>query len=185
MNYALCIKPKHLPFIIHCSLFINNIRRLLLALFIGMTALTASAQVEAFEKYSEEKDVTYVYISRAMLQLAGKIAAPTVPGMNIGAVLNKLDAIQIVTSENKTMRAKLKTDVAQRVKHDKYELLMQMDEDGERVRIYHRGGKKQSVIIMSTDEESETSIIVFSGKFTLDDVKMKKASPNPSKGNLP
>ena len=63
------------------------------------------------------------------------------------------------------------------VKRDKYEMLMQVDEDDSKVRIYFKDGKKQSVILMSTDESNETSVIAFSGTFKIEDVqKMTESS---------
>ncbi|MBQ3926597.1 MAG: DUF4252 domain-containing protein, partial [Bacteroidaceae bacterium] len=50
------------------------------------------------------------------------------------------------------------------------ELLMQVDDDDEKVRIYHREGKQQSAVIMLSDDAGEVSVIVFSGTFTLEDV---------------
>ena len=41
-----------------------------------MASLTANAQVKAFEKYADMKNVSYVYISKYMLGMAGKVATP-------------------------------------------------------------------------------------------------------------
>ena len=57
------------------------------------------------------------------------------------------------------------------VKRDKYEMLMQVDEEESKVRIYFKDGKKQSVILMSTDESNETSVIVFTGTFKIEDIQ--------------
>jgi hypothetical protein len=93
----------------------------------------------------------------------------------VGQRKNKLTGIQIITSENEAASARLKSDVQSIVKQGKYELLMQVDEDDQKVRIYHREGKKQSAVVMMADEDGEFAVIVFSGTFTLDDVqKMTK-----------
>jgi len=135
------------------------------------TSLDMHAQVEDFEKYSNTKNVTYVYISKSMLSLAKTIAAPSVPGMDMKGVFDKLDAIQVITTDNKSVRTKLRTEVASIVKRDKYEILIQVDEDDSKVKIYFKNDKKQSIIIMSTDEKLETSVIVFSGTFKMDDIQ--------------
>jgi len=152
-------------------------RTLICTLIMLLSSLTANAQVEEFEKYSDMKNVTYVYISKAMLTLAKGLTAPSVPGMDMKNAFGKLNAIQIITTENKAARAKLKAEVADVVKRDKYEMLMQVDEDDSKVRIYFKDGKKQSVILMSTDESNETSVIAFSGTFKIEDVqKMTESS---------
>ena len=97
------------------------------------------------------------------------------PGMNTKSLMGKLTGIQIITSEDKSAATRLKNDTQAIVKQGKYELLMQVDEDEQKVRIYHREGKKQSAVVMLTDEEDEVAVIVFSGTFSLDDVmKMTK-----------
>ncbi len=140
-----------------------------------MSGIQANAQVKEFEKYADAKNVTYVYVSKFMLQMAGKAAAPSLPGMNTKSLMGKLTGIQIITSEDKSAATRLKNDTQAIVKQGKYELLMQVDEDEQKVRIYHREGKKQSAVVMLTDEEDEVAVIVFSGTFSFDDVmKMTK-----------
>lgn len=140
-----------------------------------MASVTANAQMKEFEKYADTKNVTYVYISKFMLRMVDASSAPSVPGVNTQSLMKKLNGIQIISSDNKNAIARLKADAQSIVKQGKCELLMQVDEDGDKVRIYHREGKQQSVVIMMADEEDEFSVIVFSGTFTLDDVmKMTK-----------
>ena len=135
-----------------------------------VASLQANAQVKEFEKYADTKNVTYVFISKFMLRMAGASSAPSVPGVNTKSIMNKLNGIQIISSENKNAIARLKTDAQNMVKQGKYELLMQVDEDDQKVRIYHIESKRQSVVVMMADEGEEFTIIVFSGTFTMEDV---------------
>ena len=146
----------------------------LLGIVIVLCSLTANAQVKAFEKYADAKNVTYVYISKYMLAMAGKNATPSVPGVDIKTLAGKLTGIQIINTENKAAQAKLKNDVKGIISRDKYELLMQMNEDDSRVNIYHHIAKLQSAVVMQVEDKEELTLMVFSGKFTLDDV-MKMA----------
>ncbi len=146
----------------------------LLGIMVVLCSLTANAQVKAFEKYADAKNVTYVYISKYMLSMAGKNATPSVPGVDIKTLAGKLTGIQIVSTENKAAQAKLKNDVKGIISRDKYELLMQMNEDDSRVNIYHHITKQQSAVVMQVEDKEELTLMVFSGKFTLDDV-MKMA----------
>lgn len=139
-------------------------------MMLAIVSITTHAQVKEFERYSDTKNVTYVYISKFMLQAVGKKAAPSVQGVNLNNIMNKLTGIQIITAEEKSAATRLKTDTQNIVKNGKYELLMQVDENEEKTRIYHREGKQQSVIVMLTEETAETTVIVFSGSFTLNDV---------------
>ena len=146
----------------------------LLGIMVALCSLTANAQVKAFEKYADMKDVTYVYISKYMLSMAGKNATPSVPGVDIKTLAGKLTGIQIINTENKAAQAKLKNDVKGIMSRDKYELLMQMNEDDSRVNIYHHITKQQSAVVMQVEDKEELTLMVFSGKFTLEDV-MKMA----------
>ena len=135
-----------------------------------MTALTANAQVKAFEKYADMKNVTYVYISKAMLAMAGKNATPSIPNVNMQALASKLTGIQIIHSESSGVRTKLKNDVQDIMSRNKYELMMQVNEDDNKVNIYSLIGKGQSSVVMLVEEDDGVTVIVFSGKFSMEDV---------------
>lgn len=149
--------------------------RMLLVVAMVVTSLQANAQVKAFEKYADMKNVSYVYISKYMLSMAGKNAAPSVPNVNMKSLTSKLTGIQLINSDEKAARTKLKNDVSSIIARDKYTLLMQVKEDGDKVDIYYHVDKRNSAVVMLVEEDDEVNVIVFSGTFTLDDVmKMTK-----------
>ena len=148
----------------------QTIIKALLCVVAALSSLTVNAQVKAFEKYADVKNVSYVYISKYMLGMAGKNAAPSVPGIDTKTLAGKLTGIQIISSEHKEAQKKLKSDVKSIMEKDKYELMMQMNEEDSKVNIFHHIDKKQSAVIMQVEEDDEMTVIVFSGKFTLDDV---------------
>lgn len=151
----------------------QTIIRSLLCTVMALICLTASAQVKAFEKYADTKNVTYVYISKYMIGMVGKMA--TMPGVDISSLSNKLSAIQIITSDDKAAGTKLKKEVQNILSNGKYEKLMQINEDDSKVNIYHSEGKQQSAVVMISDGDGSVTVMVFSGKFSLDDVtKMTK-----------
>ena len=148
----------------------QTIIKALLCVVVALSSLTVDAQVKAFEKYADMKNVSYVFISKYMLGMAGKNAAPMMPGVDIRTLANKLTGIQIISSEHKDAQIKLKNDVKTILSKDKYELMMQMNEEDSKVNIFHHVDKKLSAVIMQVEEDNEMTVIVFSGKFTLDDV---------------
>ncbi len=151
----------------------QTIIRSLLCTIMALLCLTASAQVKEFEKYADTKNVTYVYISKYMIGMVGKMA--TMPGVDISSLSNKLSAIQIITSDDKAAGTKLKKEVQNILSNGKYEKLMQINEDDSKVNIYHSEGKQQSAVVMISDGDGSVTVMVFSGKFSLDDVtKMTK-----------
>ena len=144
--------------------------RTLLCAIVAMASLTVNAQVKAFEKYADMKNVSYVYISKYMLGMASKASMPSVPGVDTKSLASKLTGLQIISSEEKTARVKLKNDVKDILARNKYEVLMQIREDGDKVDIYHCVGKQQSVVVMLMDEDDSATVMIFSGNFTLDDI---------------
>ena len=148
----------------------QTIIKALLGVVVALGSLNVHAQVKAFEKYADMKNVTYVFISKYMLSMAGKNATPQVPGVDIKTLANKLTGIQIIHAENKDAQSKLKSDVKGIMSKDKYELMMQMNEDDNKVNIFHHVGKQQSAVIMLVEEDDGVTVMVFSGKFTMDDV---------------
>ena len=139
-------------------------------LALAMMSLQANAQVKEFEKYADTKNVTYVFISKYMLAMTGKSTPPSVPGIDTKTLAGKLTGIQIITSENETAQKKLKNDVKTIMTKDKYELLMQMNEDDNKVNIYYLVDRQQSAVVMLVEDGDEVTVMVFSGKFTLEDV---------------
>ena len=148
--------------------------KILIGIVVASCSLHANAQVKAFEKYADMKNVTYVYISKYMLGMAGKNATPSVPGVDTRTLAGKLTGIQIISTENNVAKAKLKSDVRAILAKGKYELLMQMNEDDSKVNIYHCIAKQQSAVVMQIEDKDELTLMIFSGKFTLEDV-MKMA----------
>lgn len=149
----------------------------ILCTVMALTCLNAHAQVKAFEKYSDMNGITYVYISKAMLSaISGRLnKMPSMPNVDAQVLVNKLSAIQLIHAEKNDMRTKLRSEVQGIVKKDKYELLMQVKEDGNKADIYQNIGPQQSAVVMLAEEKDGVTAVVFSGKFTTEDVmKMVK-----------
>ena len=137
----------------------------------ALFGMTVHAQVKELEKYADTKNVTYVYISKLMLRMAGKESDISVPGMEMQSMLKKMDGIQIVMSKTGKMAEKLNDDMRSLVKRENYEPLMQIDDDEGKVNIYYREGKKQSTVVMLvTQPAGMLCVFAFSGEFDLEDV---------------
>ena len=125
----------------------------------------------------EIEGIESVYISKAMLSaISGRLNnMPSMPNVNAQALVNKLSCIQLIHAEKNNMRTKLKSEVKGIVKKDKYDLLMQVKEDSNKADIYQNVGPQQSAVVMLVEENDGVTAVVFSGKFTTEDVmKMVK-----------
>ena len=141
------------------------------AILVAMLTLCAkaSAQMEFIEKYEDNKNATYVYVGKAMLQLVGAKQF-SMPGRDMSAIGDKINAIQIVTSEDATTAANIRADVAEAVKKYGYEVIMKANEEDTKMTIYFLQGKKESYVLMSVAEGEEANLIAFTGSFTMDDI---------------
>ena len=140
------------------------ITNILLAIMLMMTSINAQAQKNPFDKFSDYEDVTYIFISEAMLKLVGTTAIPSIDGIDINEIGSKLKSIQIITSEKHTKNS-LKSEAMSIIKKESYEKLIQVSEKDNKVDIYFKDGKKNSIIVMINDEKDDTVLIVFSGEF--------------------
>ena len=140
------------------------ITNILLAITLMMTSINAQAQKNPFDKFSDYEDVTYIFISEAMLKLVGTTAIPSIDGIDINEIGSKLKSIQIITSEKHTKNS-LKSEAMSIIKKESYEKLIQVSEKDNKVDIYFKDGKKNSIIVMVNDEKDDTVLIVFSGEF--------------------
>ena len=140
------------------------ITNILLAIMLTMTSINAQAQKNPFDKFSDYEDVTYIFISEAMLKLVGTTAIPSIDGIDINEIGSKLKSIQIITSEKCTKNS-LKSEAMSIIKKESYEKLIQVSEKDNKVDIYFKDGKKNSIIVMVNDEKDDTVLVVFSGEF--------------------
>ena len=140
------------------------ITNILVAIMLMMTSINAQAQKNPFDKFSDYEDVTYIFISEAMLKLVGTTAIPSIDGIDINEIGSKLKSIQIITSEKHTKNS-LKSEAMSIIKKESYEKLIQVSEKDNKVDIYFKDGKKNSIIVMVNDEKDDTVLIVFSGEF--------------------
>ena len=100
-----------------------------------------------------------------MLKLIGTEAIPSINGVDIDEISGKLKSIQIITSE-KTTKESLKSEAMSIIKKEAYEKLLQISEPDNKVDIYFKDGKKNSIIVMVNGEKNQTVLIVFSGTFS-------------------
>ena len=128
-----------------------------------------SAQMEFIEKYESDKKATYVYVGKTMLQMVGAKQF-SMPGRDMSAIADKINGIQIITSEDASTAARIKADVAEAVKKYGYEVLMKANEEDTKMTIYFLQNKKESYVLMSVAEGEEAHLIAFTGTFTMDDI---------------
>ena len=151
-------------------------KKILVIAVLLLSAIGAFAQdgKSIYQKYSDEKDVSAVYISPAMFRLIGKIPDLEVKDedINLGPIIKSLSGLYIINSESATVNASLKGEVDRLVKAGRYEMLMEAKDSGETVRMYTLGTETvvNSFVMLSVDDD-EVSFICLDGKMNRDDLE--------------
>lgn len=141
---------------------------ILLALLAG-TAMGLKAQSAFFKSCEDIPGVTTVYISKAMLELAG---ASNISGgdFDLGSLASKLDGLEIVSADNDAVAA-LRSKCGTFKTARGYEKLMSVKETDSNVSILMKklgGGRNEFVVFV--DSPSSLSAIVMTGTMTMQDV---------------
>ena len=143
-------------------------KTILAALLLIGTLLPVKAQkaLNLYNKYSDEKGMSAVYISPAMFRLIGKVPSIRMEGdVDISPIIKNLSGMYILNCEDPELAQRLRGDVDKYMNTGKYELLMEAKEDGEVTRMYTIGNDKiiKSFVLLSV-EPGETSFISFEGE---------------------
>lgn len=134
-------------------------------------SLFAQDGASIYQKYSDADGVDAVFISPAMLRLIGVLPAVEMNDseLNLGNLLRSFNGFYVLDSKNPSVNSSLKSDAEKLISKGNYEMLMEVKENGEAVRIYTAG-----------DEETVTSLVVLSingdkGTFVSIDGSMSRA----------
>lgn len=139
-------------------------------MFLMLSFIWAHAQNEVFEKLSDHKGITTVFISKSLL---GMMPNMDMGGANIAGLTGKLEQMEIYTADSDKNAVRLiKNEITQLVKSKKYETLMAIKEDGENISFYaHKDGDKFKDLIMYMEEPGECTVIRIMGNFTSSDIQ--------------
>lgn len=144
-------------------------KRILVAALLLISATLASAQEgkNLYNKYSSEKGVSAVYISPAMLKLIGqlpdlKIQTQGDKSLDIGSLISSFHGFYMLEIIEPSAMTTLRKDVASMIGTGRYELLMEMKEEGETLNIYTAGDEKviDSFVFMATDTDGMQFICI-------------------------
>ncbi len=144
-----------------------------------LLALCASAFAQdgkrIYNKYSDNKGVSAVYISPAMFKLMGKLPEIDVAegDIDLTPVIREMEGMYLISIEDSKAGKELKLDAEKMVKNGRYELLMEAKEEGEAVEIYviSDDGYVTSLVLIASDSD-ETTFIALDGKIKQEDLEI-------------
>ncbi|MCQ2178108.1 MAG: DUF4252 domain-containing protein [Bacteroidales bacterium] len=139
------------------------------ALLLVTVAGYAQAERNSYKKYSDEENVSAVYISPAMFKMMGRI-----PSMNLGdgdkditPVIRSLSGMYLIDSENREVSEKLKADVQKMVRSGEFELMMEVKDSGETVNVFTSGkGDNLTGFVLLSSDGPDCTFISLSGNMS-------------------
>ena len=152
------------------------------ALLLGSIFASAQDGRQIYMKYSDEPNVSAVYVSPAMFRLIGKLPDMQAGDgdVNLTPVVQALTGLYIISSENPDLNARIAKDVRKFIEKGTFELLMEAKEDGEKMTMYTAGDDKTvTSFIMLADEGTEVTFICLDGK--LDRTKLEEIMSEKNK----
>ena len=145
-------------------------------ILIAALLLTVSAAAQngrsIYQKYSDEENVSAVYISPAMFRLIGKIPeVDTGDGeVNFSSIIRSLSGMYIINSENEKINGNLRAEAERFINSGKYEMLMEAKDSGQTVRMYTVGNEKTvEGFVMLAAEAASVTFICLDGQMPRDE----------------
>ena len=145
-------------------------RTSIIALLMICCSVFCYGQQSYFDKYADLDGVTSVYITKSMLSLFPK-GKTNVNGINIGDIASRLDNIQILSADEKSIIDQLRKETSSINTKNGYEELLRIREDGTKTTIYFNEKKKQKEFVLLVDAKDEFTIISIVGDLTLQEIQ--------------
>lgn len=157
--------------------------RTLFALLALLCSLTGFAQNSIFDKYSDMRNVSSVYISKAMIEMSPNLYTNDV---YIGKVAGQLDAVYIVSTMDNVIKKDMRKDIESFIEKGKYELLMKQKGIVSRSAFYvkKKGLDKVRELVMITDGAATLKFVSLVGDLTLQDIQKITTHQNTSENTI-
>lgn len=159
-------------------------KRIIILAVLLLSATIASAQEgkNIYNKYSGSKGVSAVYISPAMFKIIGKLPdleIKTADGnsMDLAPLISTFQGFYMLDISNATTVSAINQDVASMTSKGKYELMMELKDEGETLQIYTSGNEKiiQSFVFIASEGDS-LQFICIDGEMKRSDIEKLIAS---------
>ena len=145
-------------------------RTSIIAFLMIFCSVLSYGQQSYFDKFADMDGVTSVCISKSMLKLFPQ-GKTSVNGIDIGNIADRLDCIQILSSEESDIIGKLRKETSSISRENGYEELMKIREDGEKTTIYFNERNKKKEFVLLVDEKDEFTIMSLVGDLTLKEIQ--------------
>ena len=154
-------------------------KRILIFVIIILSSTIASAQEgrKIYNKYSNNKGVSAVYISPAMFNIIGKLPDLQIENggeesLDLGPLISSFSGFYMLEVSDPTLIGSLSQEVNSMIEKGRYELIMEVIEEGDKLRMYTAGNARiiESFVFYSVEGES-IHFICIDGQMNRDDVE--------------
>ncbi|WP_276865367.1 DUF4252 domain-containing protein [Mediterranea massiliensis] len=146
----------------------KTVKLFLVSLLLALPLL-GQAQQELFKKYSDRKNVSSVYISKAMLDMNPSLFTKDI---YIGKAASQLNSVQIISTLDNKIKPDLLKDIRELVKSSRYELLMKQKGIVSSSEFYvSRKGDKVKELVMVINGAASLKFVYLEGEMTTKDVQ--------------
>ena len=146
-------------------------KRTILCVAMALVVSVAFGQKDAFKQLAQIEGVEHVSINKSMLDMVAKSGGDLDFGENLsvngmsGDILKKMESLSIYHCEAKEAAENLSTQVKRILGGRGWEPLVNANgDDGEKVKIYQLRKGKNSTLVIYTEEDDESALIVIDGK---------------------
>ena len=138
-------------------------KRIIILAILLLSEAIASAQEgrNVYNKYSGGKGVSAVYISPSMFKIIGKLPdleVETAEGesMNLAPLISSFKGFYMLDISNPATISAIDKDVASMISKGRYELMMEVKDEGEARHIYTSGNEKliESFVFIASDGDT-------------------------------
>lgn len=140
------------------------------------TGLFAETARDIYKKYAGKDNVDAVFISSAMFRLIGALPEVKSAGedLDFTPLMRSLTGMYILDSHNESASENLKRDIESFVGSDSFELLMEANDGGEKVRMYTSGADEiidKFIMFVTENNSSGCTFIALEGKMKREDIE--------------
>ena len=138
-------------------------KRIIILAILLLSAAIASAQEgrNVYNKYSGGKGVSAVYISPSMFKIIGQLPdleVETAEGesMNLAPLISSFKGFYMLDISDPATISAIDKDVASMISKGRYELMMEVKDEGEALHIYTSGNEKliESFVFIASDGDT-------------------------------
>ena len=154
-------------------------KRIIILAILLLSATIASAQEgkNLYNRYSGGKGVSAVYISPSMFKIIGKLPdleMKTDDGnsINLAPLISTFQGFYMLDISNSTTAAAINKDVTLMISKGRYELMMEVKDEGDTLQIYTFGDERiiESFVFIASDEDS-VQFICIDGEMNRSDIE--------------